>query len=339
MRAKWISLLVCLVPAFAQTNQSLRQLQSLPLNVTGQLGHMALDPAAQRLFIAATDANTVEVYDLAKGSLLRSVPGFDKPTNVVFIPADRPAAHGIVYVSNADGKLRSFDATAWSKGSDVDLKSPAGFLRYDAASKKLYAGTESGRIVVVDPVTGNRLDELNAGGKLDDFFLENGGKRIFASVSGAISVLDRGPSANPLRIPITWAQDNHAVALDENNHRLFVAARKPVKMLVMDSNSNDWITETSFPDVPNADQLGDIFYDAAAKRVYLLCGSVIVKPDHVGLVYVFDQLDADHYVLKDKVVTGLGARNGLYLPERNQLIVALPASKTGTAEVRVYSTK
>jgi hypothetical protein len=64
------------VPAFAQDKQALRLVQTISLpGVRGRLDHMGIDLEKNRLFVAATANNTVEVVDLTGGKVTNSLSG------------------------------------------------------------------------------------------------------------------------------------------------------------------------------------------------------------------------------------------------------------------------
>jgi hypothetical protein len=97
-------------------------------------------------------------------------------------------------------------------------------------------------------------------------------------------------------------------------------------MLVIDTQTGK--ETASIGIVGDAD---DLFYDAAKKRVYVIGGE--------GFVDVFDQKDADHYVRIARQSTAPGARTGLFVPEWEELLVAVPHRGEQRAEILVYETK
>ena len=68
-------------------------------HVDGRIDHLAVDPATQRLYVAALGNNTVEVLDLKTGTHLRSVPGFREPQGIA-VAAETSA----VAVANGQGE-------------------------------------------------------------------------------------------------------------------------------------------------------------------------------------------------------------------------------------------
>ena len=118
------------------------------------------------------------------------------------------------------------------------------------------------------------------------------------------------------------------MALDEPDHRLFVATRTPPRLAVFDTNSGHLIA--AFPTVQDSD---DLYYDSARKRVYV--------PGGEGYISVFQQEDADHYKLLAKVPTAIGARTAGYFGKGrkgfDRFYLAVPARADHDAEVWIFT--
>ena len=118
------------------------------------------------------------------------------------------------------------------------------------------------------------------------------------------------------------------MALDEANHRLFVATREPARLTVFDTSSGRMIA--TLPCVQNSD---DLFYDSARKRIYVAGGE--------GYLSVFQQKDADHYEPLAKIPSALGARTAGYFGKGRKgfdvFYVAVPARAEQSAEVLIYT--
>jgi hypothetical protein len=57
---------------------------------------------------------------------------------------------------------------------------------------------------------------------------------------------------------------NFPMALDEEDHRLFVGIREPARLAVFDTTSGRMIVA-----VPSAEDADDLYYDSEHKRVYV----------------------------------------------------------------------
>src|SRR4051794_37900367 len=98
--------LIALVISFpfpAQATDPLRLVQTIQLpGVNGRIDHLAVDVNNKRLFVAALGNNTVEVVDLANGSVANEIHGFSEPQGIAFL-----AGEGLIAAASAgDGTCR-----------------------------------------------------------------------------------------------------------------------------------------------------------------------------------------------------------------------------------------
>jgi hypothetical protein len=94
--------------------------------------------------------------------------------------------------------------------------------------------------------------------------LETQGPNIYVNLPDLkqIAVINRGTRAIK-RWPMTTVQHNFPMALDEANHRLFVGTHEPARMAVFDTNSGQLIAAP-----PSVQDMDDLYYDSARKRIY-----------------------------------------------------------------------
>jgi DNA-binding beta-propeller fold protein YncE len=91
------------------------------------------------------------------------------------------------------------------------------------------------------------------------------------------------------------------MALDEQHHRIFVAARRPARLLALDTDTGKVVAS-----LPGASDTDDMAYDAVRKRIYV--------PSGEGFIFVYQQIDADHYERIAKIPSAIGARTGILRP-------------------------
>src|SRR5947209_6164586 len=176
-------------------------------------------------------------------------------------------------------------------------------LPYDSSQKRVYVGFGDGdtaAIGIVDADSGKRLaQEYKVGAHPESFQLEQSGANIYVNVPDLkqIVLIDRKSGA-VTRWPLSM-HANFPMALDEADHRLFVATRSPARMAVFDTNTGKLVV--ALPCVQDSD---DIYYDSARKRIYVSGGE--------GFISVFQQRDPDRYESIAKIPTALGARTSAY---------------------------
>lgn len=301
---------------------------AIPLaNVQGRIDHFAFDPN-NRLFVSALGNNTEEVIDLSAQRVLHSIAGVPTPQGVAYSPETNK-----LFVASGKGKLYIYDGTSFDLITAIDFPSDVDNLRYDATDKRLYVGygdDDTAAIGMVDATTNKRLNqEFKLGAHPESFQLEASGPNIFVNLPDLkqIAVVNRTTGA------ITrWTlnlEANFPMALDEADHRLFIASRTPPRMAVFDTESGHNLV--TLPCVQDSD---DLYYDPTRKRVYVTGGE--------GYVSVFSQDDPNHYNLLAKVPTALGARTAGYFGRLgkkgfDRLYVAVPARAKRGAEVWIYT--
>ncbi len=319
------SALVALVaPALAGTEAAalLRREKTITLDdVKGRIDHLSLDPQHRRLYVAALGNDTVEVVDLATGARVQTVRGLAEPQGVLVVPErDR------LFVANRrDGTLRVLDATRLTTLATVRLGADADNLRRDADGR-IWVGWGDGALTAVD-ADGRRLAEIPLGAHPESFQLERKGRRAFVNLpdSHKVAVVDRDEATVVANWGTGSASANFPMALDESDRRLFVVCRTPARLLVLDTDSGRIAAE--LPTVGDAD---DVFFDAAARRLYVSGGE--------GKVAVVRQVDVDHYAEVARIPTVSGARTSLFSPDLGRLFLAVRRQGASPAAIWEFAT-
>jgi DNA-binding beta-propeller fold protein YncE len=310
--------------AVALSNAPLRLERTIPLpDVQGRIDHMFLDVDKDLLFVAALGNNTIEVIDIKQGRRIHSIPGLHEPQGVLYLPGVNK-----LYVANADdGTLRMFDGSSYELTKTTRLGDDADNIRFDAKKRQVYVGYGSGALAVMNE-DGMKAGEIRLDAHPESFQLEKNGPRLFVNLpkSRKVVVADRTTGS----VIATWRTDgafsNYPMALDEEDHRLFVVCRLPARLIVLDTNSGKLIGK--LPAIGDSD---DVFYDKARKRVYATGGE--------GGISVYQQQDPDRYTKIANISTIKGARTSFFSPDRNRLFVAVRRQGSEPAEIRVYSTE
>ena len=306
----------------AQSAALLKLKETIALKgVEGRIDHFAFDAAGERLFVCALGNNTVEVLDLRKGERVHSITGLGAPQGIAYIPElDR------LFIANDKGGIcKIYDAKSYQNVGEIDFKDDADNVRYDDSSKRLYVGFGSGGIGIVNAPESKAIGSIRLSAHPEAFELEKRGKRIFVNVPNArhVAVIDRDKG----EVINTWKTDlafgNFPMALDEANHRLFIACRLPSKLIVLDTDSGEIVAKIDISGDPD-----DVFYDSKRHRIYAICGA--------GKIDIIEQADASSYKVSGYMDTAAGARTGLFVPERDMLFVAIPHRGSQKAEIRAY---
>ncbi len=287
----------------AQANEPLKLEKTIQLpDVQGRIDHMSIDVKGQRLFVSALGNNTVEVIDLKAGKRANTISGLKEPQGVLYLPgSDR-----LYVASSKDGTVKTFDATQLKLLKTVEY----GFG--DGALGELHSD-------------GKKIGEIKLDSHPESFQLEKNSARIYVNLpkSKKIAVLDREKGT----VLTTWGTgmsfNNYPMALDEQNHRLFVVTRLPARLLVMDTSSGK-IVQT----LAAIGDCDDVFYDQSRKRIYASGGE--------GAISVFEQQDADHYKEVARIATVKGARTSFFSPDLSRLYLAVRRQGSSPAMIQVF---
>jgi DNA-binding beta-propeller fold protein YncE len=302
---------------------------SIPLEgVKGRFDHFASGKG--KVFVSALGNDTVEVIDLFKGARIHEITDVPNPQGVAFSPDANK-----LFVASEKGKVYIYDGDSFKLLTTLDFEGGADNLRYDSTTKRVYVGCgddeKSSAIAAIDATTNKRLDEVyQLGGEPESFQLEKSGPNIYVNVPDLhqIVVINRATKLLA-RWPVTQSL-NFPMALDEANHRLFIGTRQPATLSVFDTTTGKVVA--SLPTVQDTD---DLFYSADHKRIYV--------PGREGAIWVYQQSDPDHYSLIAKIPTVLGAGTAGYFGKQmkgsDRFFLAVPASNTASAEVRVYTVR
>jgi hypothetical protein len=333
------------VPASAQEKQALRLVQTIPLpGVRGRLDHMGVDLEKKRLFVAASDNNTLEVVDLTGGKVTRTLTGFKDTQDALFLGGN----FNKLYVSSLDGHVRVFQGESFWLVHDFKIEPDANRLFYDPAANLIYfgyggenAGFDAyGRLGVLQPKPGAGYDQLVADmiaptarpGHLAQIAMDDNGVLLICDSRADLIYQFDTRKRELIKSWSTRGDGAGDMALDPIRHRLFVGTRTPPEMTVYDSVSGKEVQS-----LPAPEAMDGVSYDANLKRIYMTGGRWYGTPEaSPGWVYVYQQKDPDHYDLISKVATRPGSGTSLLVPQFNRFYVASQGIDEQEAAILVF---
>jgi DNA-binding beta-propeller fold protein YncE len=303
------------------------QTYTLAPDVQGNFDHFAIDLKGGRLFATPEDFKAVLVLDVKTGKLIHTIGGIEKPHAVLF-----RQDVGRLYITDGEaGDLKIFDGNTYQLVSSVKLLEDADSIGFDPVTKFLYIDNGGGdvhetysMISVVDTTTGKKLSDIKIDGDtLEAIALEKSSSKLYVNnkAKSQVDVVDREKRALVASWPVTKCKTNVAIALDEANHRLFVACRSGA-ISVLDTKSGMEVTA-----LPITTGVDDMIYDQASKRIYAACD---------GDADVYEQSGPNNYKLLGNVSTGPVGRTALLVPQLNRYFVAVPKHGAEAAKILVF---
>jgi DNA-binding beta-propeller fold protein YncE len=332
--AKLLAIVILLVVcAHAQVPGPLKLAETIPLPglKDGDFDHFTLDASGQRLFLAAEENSTIVVIDLRTNKLIAKIAGAKAPHSMGYNSELKK-----LYVVDDGGpnQVEIFDGTSFKLLSTIPMDAHADVSIYDPESKLFYVGN-GGRqakedytsISVVDTKSDKKVGEIKIDGdRIESIRLEEKGPRMFVNVyyKGIVAVVDRKKQT----VPAIWsfAQEGRnfgSMALDEADHRLFVHARDPGKVLVIDSDTGKLITS-----LPCQGYYDDAIWDSGTRRLYLI-GTPFLKVWQKSS-------EGDRYDILGQVPTAFHSITGFLVPSLNRLYIAVNHHGSTDAVVQAY---
>lgn len=314
----WIIVLfACCLCADSIENQPLKLIQSVDLpNYSGDFDHFAVDLEKGRLFLAAEDHGTIEVFDLKSGKRIKSVSGFEAPHSFLYMPQ----VSRLLVTDSGKSLSKILNANDFTVVKTLRITPGADSIGFDRNAHQLYIVTggkdahlDYSFLSIVDPVNGRHIDDIRfAANHVEAMAIEESGPRLFVNVTDKnyVAVVDREKRQIVDRWPVNECRQNSPIALDESNHRLFVVCRQPGMLVVFDTSTGKSVMTLAAPE-----RSDDVVFDAARHRIYV--------PGGEGYIGIYQQKTPDQYEPLSKVASAAGAKTALLVPELKRLYVAV----------------
>lgn len=293
----------------------------IPLgDVKGRIDHLAIDVAHRRLFVAELGNDTVGVVDIDERKVVRRLQGFDEPQGIAYF-----SQTDTLYVANGgDGVLSAFRGPQLEPVGKLDLGDDSDNIRIDRDQGRVYVGTGSGNLAIIDAAAFKKIGGVELKGHPESFQLESEGSRIYVNVPDAqeVAVVDRKTNKQSASWPTAALRSNYPMALDSPRNRVLVAFRQPATLVSFDAASG--AVQDRIDLCGDAD---DVFVDARRSYIYVACGQ--------GAIDVLAR-QADRTTRLARIATSPGARTAVFSPELDRLFVAVRAAGRGGAAVWVF---
>jgi DNA-binding beta-propeller fold protein YncE len=318
--------------AHSQVVEPLKLIQTIPMPGlhAGDFDHFAVDLQNHRLFLAAEENSAVEVFDLRANKLIHSITGVKTPHSMTY----RADLKKLFVVDGDAGLVKIYETDSYEPIGSIELKEGADSSTFDSSTKYMYVVNKGddahlpySLISVIDTTAAKKLADIKIDSDtVEAMAIEKSSPRMFVNVTGksAVAVIDREKRT----VTATWpigeeGKGNAAMAFDEANHRLFVVARYPGKLIVLDSDSGKIVA--TLPCVGHTD---DAVYDPGSKRLYV---------SGVPFIYVYEERHPNAIQLLGQVPSAFHAVTAMLVPELHQYYLAVPRHGDTPAELQIYN--
>ncbi len=305
-----------LAAAAAQKKLPLKLIATTPMpGFVGDFDHFGLDRKGNRLFLAAEEHKTVEVFNLRTGKRLHSIEGFGQPLMMAYLPE----SNQLVVTDGGDSAVHLVDCKKYKiiktiklgEGVDHGVLNPVNRLYYVESGGGSNSPTHV--LSIIDTKSFQHVGDVAGlpGNSNEGMAIDRAGKKLYVNLTGTdeVGVVDLDTRQLVAKWPLPDAHVAHAIVLDEPNHRLFIATRKPAQLIVFNIDTGKVVAS-----LPCVGVNSDMSFDVSRKRIYVT-GSETAS--------VFEQRDADHYEHIAEVPTAYRAKSSIFVPDLKRLYVAV----------------
>jgi DNA-binding beta-propeller fold protein YncE len=307
---------LCALTGRTQEKLPLKLIATTPMpGFTGDFDHFGLDLKGNRLFLASEEQKTVEVFDLRTGERIKSIKGFGQPLTMTYLPE----SNRLVVADGGDtDAVELVDCKDYKIVKSLKLGPGVDHSAYNPVNGYFYVengGGPEGKthvLTIIDTKSFTKVGEVAGlpGNSNEGMVIDRAGKKLYLNLTGSdeVGVIDLSTRQLVEKWPLPDVHVAHAIALDEGNHRLFTATRKPPQFLAFNIDTGKVVAS-----LPCVGVNSDMWVDFARKQIYVT-GSETAS--------VFRQNGADHYEHLAEVPTAYRAKSSMFVPGLKRLYVA-----------------
>lgn len=286
----------------------------LPVHVKpGGFDHAAIHLRSQRLYVAHTANDAVDVIDCANGQYLRSVPNLVGVAGVL-VSDER----NLIFTSNrGEGTVGIFSPDDEAGLVKVDVKGRPNGLAYDSRRNLLLAAnagdpTVPGSVTVsiIDVAKRTMVASIPVPGRTRWALFDSRAEAFYVNITEPAQIVVIAAS-DPSRVARVWQipiPGPHGLDLDTQRRRLFCACDGK-KLIVLDADSGKGTNEADLSGVPDV-----VFFNSAIRHLYVAIGDP-------GVIDVFDTRSLK---CVETVSTEPGAHTIGFDGKRNRVYAFLP---------------
>jgi len=305
---------------FGTEHLKLEKVIEMP-EVSGRIDHMAVNLKDKVLYVAALGNNSVEVIDLNKGAVTRSIKGVEEPQGIAYIPEQDE----IAVASGGNGDCIFFNATTFANVATIHLAGDADNIRYDAAERKMYVGYGNGGMALINPVAHKQIGNVKLSAHPESFQLDKKNNKLYVNLPDdhSIAVIDLRRLTIVDKWKISKYRANFPMTLDTSNNLVFVGYRHPAILVGYDSKTGKQVIVNEL-----IGDVDDIFYNADKQEIIASGGD--------GYINIFEKSADNTFKLVSNIRTRHGGRTSFLIPSLGYYILAERAEGGKKAAIAVY---
>jgi hypothetical protein len=253
--------------------------------------YVTVDPDARRVYLS--HGTEVLVVNADTGALVGKISGLKRDHGVVLV---KDVGKG--FISDGDaGAVVIFDPKTLKSLATVKTADDADCIIYDPASKNVFTfNGDSASATAVDPKAGKVVGSVDLGGK-PEYAAADGKGTLYANIEdkNEVVAVDSHALKVKARYPVAPGGSPVSMGIDRDHRRLFIGARKPQLLLLMDADSGKVLQS-----LPISAGVDAIIFDPSTGNVF--------ASTREGNIHIFHEDSPDHLSAVETVKTEVGAK-------------------------------
>jgi DNA-binding beta-propeller fold protein YncE len=333
MLGRIVTIIACAAvasPAFAAPSYTLSK--SVPLGPPDRWDYVVFDAPTERVYIAHSDK--LAVLDARSGEIVGQVEGISGGTHGTGISPD--TGQGFTD-DGKNGLAVAFDLKTLKIKQQIRADQDADAITVDSGTGHIFViKGDPGAITVIDPKTDAVVATIKAGEKMEYAIAgDRGDVYVAGEEKRDLLKIDAYTNTVVARWPTPDCASPHGLALDKEQHRLFMGCVNSV-MMVVDADDGHIVAK-----LPIGRGSDAVAFDPKRKRAFSSNGAD-------GTVSVYQEKSADSYQALDLIPTLVSGRTMAVDPGTGRLFIvaaetdpnptpggrAIP--RAGTAKVLIF---
>jgi len=266
--------------------------------------YITVDSAARRVYL--THGTEVLVVNADTGALIGKISGLQRDHGVVLV---KNLGRG--FISDGDaGQVVIFDLKTLKTVGKVKAADDADCIIHDPATGNIFTfNGDSANATAIDPKAGKLVGAVDLGGK-PEYATSDGKGTLFANLEdkNQVVVVDARALKVKTRYPVAPGGSPVSMGIDREHRRLFIGARDPKMLLLMDADSGKVLQSE-----PISAGVDAIVFDPESAQVF--------ASTREGKVHIFHEDSPNHLSAVETVNTEVGAKTMGYDSKTHNILV------------------
>ena len=228
------------------------------------LGPLAVDSAANKIYVPNHASNTINVIDGATGAVTASIPVGTGP----FAVAMNPVTNKIYVANDGSDSITVIDGVSDTVTATIPLSIPPYALSVNSATNKVYvaAGTNSSfGVTVIDGASSTVTTTVPMVGFPLDLAINSNANRVFVvDNAGNLTVINGVNDSVIATIPL--GGDAHSITVNSVTNNVYLATSSTQGNFVTVINGT---TDTITASIPGIGYSGGLAVDPATNKIYV----------------------------------------------------------------------